>query len=192
MASAQTRRDTSDAPGVGRLDADAFAAQFEAVGRTLWVIAAGIVNDRNMAEDMVQEAALVGYRKLDQFEPGSNFVAWMGRIVRNISLNQNRKAASKREAACDPAAMPGEQAASDRPVLRLAGDFSLPAMQQVLDDRLVDALNQIGEIARACLLLRTVEGLDYQTIGRVLDIPEGTAMSHVHRARIALRRILMA
>ena len=45
-------------------------------------------------------------------------------------------------------------------------------------------------MARACLLLRAVQDLDYSELSRLLGIPEGTAMSHVHRARNALRRAL--
>jgi RNA polymerase sigma-70 factor (ECF subfamily) len=58
------------------------------------------------------------------------------------------------------------------------------------DDRLLAALQSIGEVARACLLLRTIEGLDYKEIARVLDIPPGTAMSHVYRTRQTLRQML--
>jgi RNA polymerase sigma-70 factor (ECF subfamily) len=49
------------------------------------------------------------------------------------------------------------------------------------------ALEQVGDVARACLLLRTIESLDYRQIAQLLEIPEGTAMSHVHRARRLLR-----
>jgi RNA polymerase sigma-70 factor (ECF subfamily) len=48
-------------------------------------------------------------------------------------------------------------------------------------------LGDVGEVARACLLLRTLEGLEYAEISRLLEIPEGTAMSHVHRTRRYLR-----
>ena len=55
----------------------------------------------------------------------------------------------------------------------------------------MSALGHLSEVARACLLLRTVEGLDYGEIGRALGIPEGTAMSHVHRSRMRLRAELV-
>jgi RNA polymerase sigma-70 factor (ECF subfamily) len=49
------------------------------------------------------------------------------------------------------------------------------------------ALVEVGEVPRACILLRTVEGLAYPEIAKLLGIPEGTAMSHVHRTRQLLR-----
>ena len=54
------------------------------------------------------------------------------------------------------------------------------------------ALASLTEVARASLLLRTLEGLDYDEIGRVLGVPAGTAMSHVHRSRMRLRERLGA
>ncbi|MEM9453281.1 MAG: RNA polymerase sigma factor [Myxococcota bacterium] len=64
--------------------------------------------------------------------------------------------------------------------------------QRHFDDTVVAALDQLGDTARACLLLRTVMDLDYREIGEILGIPEGTAMSHVHRARTRMRRTLGA
>jgi RNA polymerase sigma-70 factor (ECF subfamily) len=49
----------------------------------------------------------------------------------------------------------------------------------------------LDEVARACLLLRTVHDMPYKQIAQVLEVPEGTAMSHVHRARQAMRQRLM-
>jgi RNA polymerase sigma-70 factor (ECF subfamily) len=66
----------------------------------------------------------------------------------------------------------------------------LPQDQKLFDDRLMSALKSIEDIARACLLLRTIEGLDYTEISQLLDIPKGTAMSHVYRTRRALRKML--
>jgi RNA polymerase sigma-70 factor (ECF subfamily) len=58
------------------------------------------------------------------------------------------------------------------------------------DDRVMKALNSVSDIARACLLLRTIQGLSYDEIAKALEIPPGTAMSHVHRTRIVLRERL--
>src|SRR6185503_13659537 len=55
------------------------------------------------------------------------------------------------------------------------------------DDHVVAGLRELGEVPRACLLLRTLRELSYAEIAELLEIPEGTAMSHVHRARLALR-----
>ena len=72
------------------------------------------------------------------------------------------------------------------------GEVSWATLAHELDDALTRALAALSETARAALLLRTVLELDYDSIARLLDVPPGTAMSHVHRSREALRRALAA
>jgi RNA polymerase sigma factor (sigma-70 family) len=78
---------------------NAFAQHFKQSFAVLWTIAAGIVGDRAMAEDIVQEAALVGLNKFDQFQSGTSFTAWMGQVVRNVALNIARKEQRQRAGA---------------------------------------------------------------------------------------------
>jgi RNA polymerase sigma-70 factor (ECF subfamily) len=137
---------------------------------------------------VLQEAAMVALRKLDQFRPGTSFVAWMARIIRFIGLNQARQHRRTRlleapDASPEPA-IEGEAHRMPDPV---DGHGRLTDDGDSFDDRLLAALESLDETARACLLLRTVMDLPYAQIARALDIPEGTAMSHVHRARTALR-----
>jgi RNA polymerase sigma factor (sigma-70 family) len=74
--------------------------------------------------------------------------------------------------------------------IELSARGELPPDQEHFDDRVMRALRSVNEVARACLLLRTLEGLSYSEISRLLEIPEGTAMSHVHRTRMHLRECL--
>ena len=76
---------------------------------------------------------------------------------------------------------------SDSPI---TGTGELAIDQKSFDDQVLAALHTLEDTARACLLLRTVEGMPYREISVALDIPEGTAMSHVHRSRQSMRRIL--
>ncbi|GMV96688.1 MAG: DNA-directed RNA polymerase sigma-70 factor [Phycisphaerae bacterium] len=172
-----------------------FAARFQASARVLWLIAVGSVGDRARAEDVVQEAAIVALGKLEQFQAGTNFTAWMGQIVRFVALNHARKE-QKASLVHDREALE-QSIRSDRSngqsgELRLTRRGELPPDQEWFDDRVVRALKAVAEIPRACLLLRTVEGLEYSEIARLLGIPEGTAMSHVHRTRRMLRERLAA
>lgn len=171
-------------PG-GNLEPGEFAEAFKKSFRTLWLIAIGVVRDPALAEDTVQEAAMVALGKLDQFSPGTSFVAWMGRIVRYVALNSVRKERKRRHSPGDGEAL--DQIASDRPPPAAAGESG---NWSVSDRRLVDALEQVSEVARSCLLLRTLGELPYADIARLLEIPEGTAMSHVHRTRHLLRERL--
>src|SRR5213075_2213009 len=79
-----------------------FAAHFEASFSTLWLVAVGITGDRAAAEDVVQEAALLALGKLDKFEPGTNFRAWMAQMVRYVALNHARKRQKHRADALGP------------------------------------------------------------------------------------------
>lgn len=142
---------------------------------------------------MVQEAALAALQKLDDFEAGTSFLAWMGRFVRYTALNDARRNRTRAAGPIDsvdvaqPRGSTGPE--SDRAV---AASGELSARSGAFDDQVLKALLQLDETARACLLLRTVHDMPYRQISLVLDVPEGTAMSHVHRARQAMRQRLHA
>lgn len=190
----ESRPSGGQAQPVPRLDAGAFAERFGESYRVLWLIAVGVLVDRHLAEDAVQEAVLIGLSKLDSFEPGTNFTAWMGKIVRHVALNQRRKHNRRRALSLNPAdASATIQPEADpqvdpNPAIDARGELHRDT--QHFDDELLSALRSVDEVARACLLLRTIQGLDYKEISNLLDIPQGTAMSHVYRARQVLRQTL--
>lgn len=152
----------------------------------------GLVHVRSDADDVVQEAALQAVKRLSEFRAGTNFRAWMAQIVRYVASNQNRGRRRERsrggasvEAFADVA--PARTPAPATPVDSLG---RVREEQGAFDDALVRALKSVEPTARACLLLRTVEGLAFRELAALLDIPEGTAMSHVFRARAQVSRAL--
>ncbi len=162
------------------LSLDQFAARFERVASVLWCVAAGVLGSRHAAEDAVQDAALQAMAKLTTFRADTDFTAWMAKIVRFTALNQMRRV-RRGPQPFDPD-MPDPTAPSaNTPLVSEMGDI-LPN-QIGLDDHVLNGLNGLHETQRTCLLLRTVLDLPYREIGKMLDIPNGTAMSHVHRAR---------
>jgi RNA polymerase sigma-70 factor (ECF subfamily) len=187
-----------------RLTPEAFADAFTACSRLLWCIAAGVLGSRDAVDDVLQEGAIVALQKLDQFDPATSFTAWMGRIVRFVALNHARRLRRQGAGAVDAEVL--DLIASDRsradassaatPAAGLAADSPADARgalrpdQASFDDALTAALGTLEGTARSCLLLRTLMDLPYREIALALDIPEGTAMSHVHRSRQALRRRL--
>jgi RNA polymerase sigma-70 factor (ECF subfamily) len=169
---------------------DDFASLFMASFRQLWLIAVGVVQDASLAEDVVQESALIAMGKFHAFQRGTNFAAWMARIVQFVARNHSRLQRRRRAVAIETAESVAAVApadAQDAPHIRLMTHGTLPADQPHFDDRVMRALRQVGEVPRMCLLLRTMEDMEYSEIAKLLKIPEGTAMSHVHRTRKFLR-----
>lgn len=172
---------------------DEFGQLFAQTSRKLWCIAAAVMGDRSRATDVVQEAVVVALGKLNEFDPSTSFAAWMGQIVRYTALNQARKRGREMPGLTDPAAMDASHGhAGSRPASPVDAGGGLRADQGAFDDEVQRALRHLEETARSCLLLKIVADLSYAEIARTLGIPEGTAMSHVHRARKAMRERLSA
>src|SRR5262245_22998082 len=177
------------------LSPEEFADRLKDSFRVLWLIAVGITRDATAAEDVVQDAAMVALGKLDDFDRTTNFTAWMGQTVRFVAYNHTRKEIRRRASSIDPVDIEGQAVApASRDLgfdgLAAARTGRLPLEQTHFDDAVVRALDAVGDVPRSCLLLRTLADLDYAEISKLLGIPEGTAMSHVHRTRAALREQL--
>lgn len=169
----------SAVPTPDPLTAARFAVLFRASSRVLWCVAVGVVGDRDQGEDIVQEAAVLALGKLSTFRPGSSFAAWMGQYVRYLALNQRRKS-QRRQRALDtdgPSLVPQPPAPPQDP-------------QALFDRNVAQALATLSEPQRTCLLLKTVVELEYAEIAELLEMPSGTAMSHVSRARAKMRALL--
>jgi RNA polymerase sigma-70 factor (ECF subfamily) len=181
---------TSEPGRSAALTSDEFTARFRACARSLWTLAAGLLGDPAEAEDLLQEAFLAGLGKLDQFEPDTNFQAWMGRFVRNLAQNERRKRARRQTESTDPWSLDDHARGTAEPRLPVDRRGGLLGDQAEFDDDLQAGLCELGDVARSCLLLKVVMDHSYAEIAGLLGIPEGTAMSHVHRSRIALRERL--
>lgn len=172
----------------------AFAARFESARQTLWYIAAAVLSDRTGADDVLQEAAMIALGKLSQFDAQTNFTAWMGRIVRFVALNHGRRRTKSAASAVDPhvleAVAVGHERGAAGGAVVLNGRGELVDGGEDFDDQVLAALRTLDHTARACLLLRTILDMPYRDISQALDVAEGTAMSHVHRARAAMRERL--
>ncbi len=175
---------------IRRLSRGEFAVRFDESSRLFWCIAAAILADRSGAEDVVQESAMIALGKLDEFDPSTSFKAWMSQIVRYTALNHARLR-RRREAGSlvDPIiADPVRMGSGASKAVSSRGE--LHDEQTEFNDDVVSALKTLDETARACLLLRVVMELPYREISLAMNIPEGSAMSHVHRARRAMRERL--
>ena len=131
---------------------------------------------------------MIALRKLDQFDPHTSFIAWMSQIVRFVALNHARRRTTQKTVSLDGAAPSQAVDSGDdtRPALITGWGDLAEDDDRSFDDHVLNALQRLDPTARACLLLRVVCEQPYRQIAQTLDIPEGTAMSHVHRARRAM------
>lgn len=153
-------------------------------------IAIGITGQRDIAEDILQQAIAIAIEKNSTFESQEKFLAWLAGIVKNCALNHRRKVYRRKTHATDPnnLSMVESHDLVETPVNPTTGQ--LVPLQNSFDDDVNKALQRLTPEARSCLLLRTVEQLSYREISSLMSIPEGTAMSLVHRSKQTLRETL--
>ena len=154
----------------------------------LFGLALHLCRNRADAEDLVQDTTLRAYRAWERFEPGGSCKAWLSRIMTNAYISRYRRARTRRRfleehhapaEVCYGARRLGE--ATDPETSILAGKLS---------DEVLGALETLREDQQQVVLLVDVEGLAYKDVARVLDIPVGTVMSRLFRARRQLEASL--
>lgn len=144
-----------------------------------------ILRHRDDAEDITQVTFVRAFRSLLKYKEEFAFHPWLYRIAVNASLTQLEK--RKRQKAVDIEQVP------ERLVRRPSGEESaLEAVErQEIVDRIQKALPELPEEQRLVFLLRVNEGLSYDAIAETMDIPRGTVMSRLSRAREALKKHLV-
>lgn len=141
-----------------------------------------ILGDRHAAEDTTQEIFLRVFSKASSFNGRSAFSTWLYRLAVNHSLNALQKERTW-----------GKLCLQDGSIL---DDYAAPtpSPDQVLVetdrlDMLTGLLAALSAEYRAVIVLREIEGLCYREIAEVLEIPEGTVMSRLSRARLELKKV---
>jgi RNA polymerase sigma-70 factor (ECF subfamily) len=140
----------------------------------------GLTGSLDDGDDLTQAACEKALRSLDQFTPGTRLDSWMYRIAQNLWIDRRRSQQAQREQSVDPADME-----------HLAIADAAREMDRRLD--LADVRRKVTllpEDQREVLLLVSVEGFGYRQAAEILEIPIGTVMSRLARARLALGRAL--
>ena len=161
---------------------------------SLYNVAFWLSRNSTDAEDLVQETFLKALRGFAGFEAGTNFKAWIFRILRNTYLTSSCGLAARRTVAL-------EDELDDRDGTGMALypeaviDRQTPEMNLIrLGDRaaLQAAMEKLPPPLLEVILLCDIEEMKYKEIATVLEIPIGTVMSRISRARSALRETLLA
>ena len=144
-----------------------------------------VCGSHDEAEDVAQEAFVQAYVKLATFAGDSAFYTWLYRIAMNAAISRRRRRR-------DEESVEENREHSGRE----PHDGAEQAEERLLrEERAVlvrRALSRLSDEHRAILVLREVEGCDYDQIAAVLDVPVGTVRSRLHRARLQLKEQLDA
>jgi RNA polymerase sigma-70 factor, ECF subfamily len=159
---------------------------------SLYNVASWLSRNPTDAEDLVQETFLKALRGFATFEPGSNFKAWIFRILRNTYLTSRSGLGARRTVALEDELDDRKESGATR-YPEGAIDRQTPEMNLIrLADRaaLHAAMEKLSPPLLEVILLCDVEEMKYREIATVLEIPIGTVMSRIARARTALREAL--
>ncbi len=149
-----------------------------------------IAKNREEAEDLLQETLYLSYRSFYQFKRNTNFRAWIFRILINLYITNYKKMQRR----------PRNLSFEDTKVYYLYKNrenkrdnldmFSSELIFEDFNDTLSAALQRLPKIYRTVVLLRDVDQYNYKEISEIANIPIGTVMSRLHRARNMLRETL--
>lgn len=145
------------------------------------------------AEDLVQDTMVRAFEKFNLFREGTNLKAWLFRVMMNrfINLYRRRQVAPDRASFEDVGEFLGRQedikAGDYASAKHMAGLMRDAAFLDSLDDRLKHALESLAPDYREILILNVIGELAYKDIADTLDIPIGTVMSRLSRAKAVLR-----
>ncbi len=160
------------------------SAQIEVYNRyykAMYNTALRIVKDTAEAEDVMQEAFLNAFTKLDSFKGEASFGSWLKRIVVNKSLNSYQKSQRLDETPLEDH------------LYRIEDDndgVSEADLSQVKVQQVMGAMNQLKDNYRQALSLHLIEGYDYEEMSTIMNVSYANCRTTVSRAKESLRKLL--
>ena len=148
------------------------------------------------AEDLVQDTFLRAYRSWDQYEQGTRAKSWLFTIARNLFLRQEERGKRHDEIVREETARGSGGAAVAESVINpvwvstMGSDPEGRFFNAIVDDEVLRAIDALPEEYRTAVVLSDVEGLSYQEIGELMDVPVGTVKSRLFRGRRRLQEVL--
>ena len=174
-------------------DERAFRTLVERYQKKVYAVALAMVKDREEAMDVVQEAFVKVHRSLDSFKADATFYTWLYRITVNVCIDVIRRRGAMRSDSVEFDERIGHDLAEANlgaVSSQLGSNPEKSVLQHELGQKIQEALEQIPEKHRAILLLRELDGLSYEELSQVLEIPKGTVMSRLVHARAKVQKLL--
>lgn len=166
-------------------DHAAFGMLVRRYQRAVYRLAYGLTRNTADADDVAQETFVRAFQAIGRFRIGEPLYPWLSRITTNLAFSLFRRRRRRPETSIEPLVEAGHQwAVEDDPARR--------AIEREGGERLSAAFAALSEEHQAILVLRVTEELSYEDIARTLNVPVGTVMSRLSRARAELKRRLAA
>lgn len=165
-------------------DREAFGELVRSYQERLYNSLIHLLGNEHEAQDITQDAFVQAYRRLSTFRGQSGFYTWLFRIARNLAISKLR---SRRQTSSLHQAD-----GSIREIESPDGAPQQPLENHETISQVRRALARLDEDQRTILVLREFDGLDYEAIADILEIPVGTVRSRLHRARHQLKDELIA
>lgn len=147
------------------------------------------------AEDLVQDTYLRAWRSWDQYQRGTRARSWLFTIARNLFLREEERG-KRHDAILREETAPGTGGTGAVSVVNpvwvstLGSDPEGRFFDSIVDDEVLRAIDQLPEEYRTAVVLSDVEGLSYEEIGALMEIPVGTVKSRLFRGRRRLQKVL--
>lgn len=170
-------------------DIEAFAKLVSQYEKKAFSFAFRMLKDSRDAEDATQETFLRVYNKINTFREDSSFSTWFYTILNNICLDILRK----RSRAVETVSIHQSDSENDEYELQIEDTTQSPhekLQKKEAQNLLNSALSSLSEEHRAVIILRDINGFEYDEIAKILNISLGTVKSRISRARQALGKIL--
>ena len=156
----------------------------------IYSLALRLMGDREEAADLAQEAFLKAWQGLPTFQGESSFSTWLYRLTTNVCIDSLRR--NKRRQEVEPAVSLDDEDSGWAEPADWEGDPQRLLERAELSRAVERGLEALPDHFRQVLVLRELSGLSYQEIGTAMELDLGTVKSRIARARLALRKILLA
>ena len=150
-------------------------------------VAARLVRDRAVAEELAQDAFVRAFARLDSYDPERKFSAWFFRVLHNRVIDYLRRRRIE-TVSLDALTADGYQGPTDTAAASPEDELERRGLATALDN----ALSRLRPEYREVIVLRYQQGLTVDEIAEALQLPEGTVKTFLHRARRELAGLMTA